>query len=79
LFGLTALGWVLHGFNRRNSVTRVGGLSMALFAVVKLFVLDLQGLTTTWRIVSYFTGGIVLLAISFTYQWFNKRLESNRN
>ena len=76
LFGLTALGWVVFGFVKRNGVTRIGGLAMAFFAVIKLFVLDLHGLGTTGRIVSYFTAGIVLLTISFTYQWFSKRLEA---
>ena len=75
LFALTALCWVVFGFVKRNSVTRISGLSMAIFSVVKLFVLDLHGLETTLRIVSYFTGGIVLLAISFIYQWFSKRLK----
>lgn len=74
-FGLTALGWVIFGFVKRNKITRLSGLSMAIFTVLKLFALDLHGLDTIWRIVSYFTGGIVLLAISFAYQWFNKRLE----
>jgi uncharacterized membrane protein len=74
VFGLTALGWVIYGFAKRNGVTRIGGLSMAFFAIVKLFVLDLHGLDTTWRIISYFTGGVVLLTISFAYQWFSKRL-----
>jgi hypothetical protein len=74
LFGLTALGWVVYGFVKRNGVTRIGGLSMAFFAVAKLFVLDLQGLGTAGRIISYFAGGIVLLAISFVYQWFSRRL-----
>jgi uncharacterized membrane protein len=75
VFGLTALGWVIFGFVKRSGVTRISGLAMAFFTVLKLFVLDLYGLDTTWRIVSYFTGGVVLLAISFAYQWFSKRLE----
>jgi len=79
LFGLTALGWVVFGFIRRNSVTRISGLAMSFFAVIKLFVLDLYGLETFLRIVSYFTGGAVLLAIAFIYQWFNKRLEKNQS
>jgi len=74
IFGITALGWVVFGFAKRNSTTRIGGLSMAFFAVIKLFVLDLYGLGTTGRIISYFTAGIILLTISFTYQWFSKRL-----
>ena len=73
IFGITALGWVVFGFVKRNWLTRIAGLCMAFFAVAKLFILDLNGLDTTWRIVSYFIGGIVLLAISFSYQWFNKR------
>jgi len=75
LFGVTAFGWVVFGFVKRNGITRMSGLAMAFFAVIKLFVLDLYGLDTTWRIVSYFTAGVVLLAISFTYQWFNKRFQ----
>ena len=74
LFGLTALGWVLFGFTKRNSVTRISGLVLVLVAVAKLFFADLSVLETTWRIITYFTGGVLLLAISFTYQWFNKRL-----
>jgi uncharacterized membrane protein len=73
VFGLTALGWILFGFIKRNGMTRVSGLALSFFAVIKLFVLDLHGLEVAWRIVSYFTAGVVLLLISFTYQWFNKR------
>ena len=74
IFGLTALAWVIYGFVQRNNVIRVGGLSMTFFAVAKLFILDLYRLETTARIVSYFVGGIVLLSIAFSYQWFNKRI-----
>ncbi|MCL2018968.1 MAG: DUF2339 domain-containing protein [Oscillospiraceae bacterium] len=77
LFGLTAFGWVVFGFVKRNNITRISGLAMAFFAVFKLLVLDLYGLETTWRIVSFITGGVVLLAISFIYQWFNRRLEKS--
>ena len=77
IFGIAALGWIVFGFTKRNSTTRIGGLSMTFFAVIKLFVLDLHGLGTTGRIISYFIAGIILLAISFTYQWFSKRLGLN--
>ena len=79
LFGLTAFAWVLFGFIKRNGIARIAGLSMAFFAVIKLFVLDLHHLGATGRIVSYFVGGLVLLTISFTYQWFSKRLDKNSN
>jgi uncharacterized membrane protein len=75
IFGLTAICWILYGFIKRNNIARICGLVIVCVAVVKLFVLDLHNLETTLRIISYFTGGVVLLAISFTYQWFSKRLE----
>ena len=78
LFGLTAFAWILFGFIKRNGVARIAGLSMAFFSVIKLFVLDLHHLGTTGRIISYFAGGLVLLTISFTYQWFSKRLDNDK-
>lgn len=77
IFGLAALAWVIFGFVQRNEVTRISGLVLAFFAIFKLFVIDLHGLETAWQIVSYFTGGVLLLAIAFAYQWFNKRLEAD--
>jgi uncharacterized membrane protein len=51
------------------------GLGLAISAVVKLFIIDLSHLTSGYRIVSYFALGITLVAISFVYQYFNKRLD----
>jgi len=76
LFSATALCWVLFGFLRRNSATRLSGLAMAFFVVAKLFVMDLFTAAADWRVVSYFIAGGTLLAVSYTYQWFNKKLEA---
>jgi uncharacterized membrane protein len=43
--------------------------------MAKLFLLDLSILSEGYRIISYFAFGIVLIAISFVYQYFSKRLE----
>jgi hypothetical protein len=75
IYVLTALAWIVFGFMRRFVFIRRFGLALAIFAVVKLFLLDLRGLTQGFRIVSYFALGIVLIAISFVYQYFSKRLE----
>jgi hypothetical protein len=75
IYVLTALAWIVFGFMRRFVFIRRFGLALAIFAVVKLFLLDLSGLTQGFRIVSYFALGIVLIAISFVYQYFSKRLE----
>jgi uncharacterized membrane protein len=75
IYVFTALAWIVFGFMRRFVFIRRFGLALAIFAVVKLFLLDLAGLTQGFRIVSYFALGIVLIAISFVYQYFSKRLE----
>jgi hypothetical protein len=75
IYALTALAWIIYGFTRRFTFIRRFGLALAIFAVVKLFLIDLSGLTQGYRIVSYFALGISLIAISFVYQYFSKRLE----
>jgi len=75
IYVLTALAWIIFGFARRYSFIRRFGLGLALLAVAKLFLVDLASLTEGYRIISYFALGITLVAISFVYQYFNKRLE----
>jgi len=74
IYVLTALAWIVFGFAKRYSLIRKFGLGLALLSVVKLFLIDLSALTSGYRIISYFTLGITLVAISFVYQYFNKRL-----
>jgi uncharacterized membrane protein len=75
LFGLTALGWVLYGFLKREALMRRCGLILAFCATFKLLVLDLSSLDTTLLVIAYLTGGAVLLGISFTYQYFSRKLK----
>jgi uncharacterized membrane protein len=75
IYVLTALAWIIYGFTRRFAFIRRFGLALAIFAVIKLFLIDLTNLTQGYRIVSYFALGVTLIAISFVYQYFSKRLE----
>jgi uncharacterized membrane protein len=75
IYVLAAFAWIVFGFMRRYAFIRRFGLALAVLAVAKLFVIDLHNLTQGFRIVSYFALGITLLAISFVYQNFSKRLE----
>ncbi|MDR0444138.1 MAG: DUF2339 domain-containing protein [Treponema sp.] len=75
IYVLTALAWIVFGFMRRYAFIRRFGLALAILAVIKLFLIDLRNLTQGYRIVSYFALGISLIAISFVYQYFSKRLE----
>jgi uncharacterized membrane protein len=75
IYVLASLAWIIYGFTRRFAFIRRFGLVLAIFAVVKLFLVDLSNLTQGYLIVSYFALGITLIAISFVYQYFSKRLE----
>ena len=79
IYVLTALAWILYGFIYRFAFIRRFGLALSIFAVVKLFLVDLSGLTQGYRIVSYFALGVILIAISFVYQYFSKKLELKSN
>jgi len=74
IFALTALGWILFGFIKRYLYIRLSGLGLSFITVIKLFIIDLGFLGEGMRIASYFAMGVVLLAISFVYQHFNKKL-----
>jgi uncharacterized membrane protein len=74
VYVLTALGWIIFGFARKYSFIRKFGLGLSILTVIKLFLIDLASLTQGYQILSYFTLGVTLLAISFVYQYFNKRL-----
>ena len=74
---LTALLWTILGFVKRNALLRRFGLGLALLSVAKLFIIDLGTLAQGFRILSYFILGAILVAISYVYQYFNKRLEQS--
>jgi uncharacterized membrane protein len=75
IYVVTALAWIIFGFARKYAFIRRFGLGLSILAVIKLFIIDLSGLNEGYRIFSYFALGITLVAISFVYQYFNKRLE----
>ena len=75
VFALTSLGWVIFGFIKRYQYIRLFGLGLSFISAIKLFIIDLGYLEREMKIVSYFALGVALLAISFIYQYFNKRLD----
>ncbi len=61
-FALLALGFVLV-----ERCLRLYGLGLALLCLVKLVVLDMSGVETLYRILSYIVLGVILLLVSLGY------------
>jgi uncharacterized membrane protein len=76
IYLITALAWITFGFVKRYIFIRRFGLGLSILSVAKLFIIDLSFLSLGYRIISYFVFGVVLIAISFVFQYFNKRIES---
>jgi uncharacterized membrane protein len=76
IYGALAVAWCAFGFWKRFVFMRRFGLGTALMAVIKVFLVDLWSLTEDYRIITFFALGVALILISFTYQYFTKRIES---
>jgi uncharacterized membrane protein len=76
IYIITALAWITFGFIKRYVFIRRFGLGLSMLAVAKLFIIDLSFLSQGYKIVAYFAFGVTLIAISFVYQYFNKRIDS---
>ncbi len=74
IYLVTAFAWIVYGFIKRYPIIRRAGLGLAILSIAKLFIVDLANLTKGYEIISYFAFGIMLLAISFVYQRFSKKL-----
>jgi uncharacterized membrane protein len=75
--------WILYailllavGIIKKARYIRLGGLFLLSFAIVKLFIYDLWGLGTLYRIISSMTLGVVLLAVSYAYQRFKDQIKT---
>lgn len=65
------------GFKKRFTIVRSGGLILILCAFAKLCFVDTAHLDSGWKIASYFAFGAILIVISFFYQKFSKKLETD--
>ncbi len=75
LYVVIAFVCILIGFSYRFIYMRRFGLALSIFAVVKLCLIDLGNMTQGYTMISYLVLGLILLAISFVYQYFSKRIE----
>jgi uncharacterized membrane protein len=65
----TIEGFVLlvSGFIIRERTFRLSGLTLLLFCILKLFIIDLRDVETLYRIFSFIILGIILILVSFAY------------
>ncbi|HZK55526.1 MAG TPA: DUF2339 domain-containing protein [Desulfosporosinus sp.] len=63
-----ALLFVMYGFKNKYVLVRRAGLGLAFMVCIKLFLVDLSGLETLGRIISFFGIGGIALFISYAYQ-----------
>jgi uncharacterized membrane protein len=55
------------GFGVRERSLRLSGLALLLVCLVKVFLVDLRGVETLYRIFSFIVLGVILLLVSFGY------------
>lgn len=63
-----AMALVAIGFVKKYKWVRMGGITLLLVAILKLFFIDLWSLGKLYRIIASISLGVVLLGISFAYQ-----------
>lgn len=75
-FGYMILAFlsIIFGFKKKYIYVRRMGLFLSMLANVKLFIYDLSYLDMLFKIVAYFSFGLVMLAISYIYQQLKKKL-----
>lgn len=76
IYLITAFAWITFGFIRRYAFIRRFGLGLSILSVAKLFIIDLAFLSQGYKIVSYFIFGVTLIAISFVYQHYSKKIDN---
>jgi uncharacterized membrane protein len=71
-----ALAGVSVGIWKRLRPVRLFAMGLLYLAIGKVFLFDLRHLETPYRIVSFFTLGVILLLVSLLYTRFEERLHA---
>jgi uncharacterized membrane protein len=74
LWGVSAFILIAVGLKRKLKVVRIISLVLLLATLLKLFVIDLKGISEGGKIAAFISLGILLLVVSFMYQRLKKLL-----
>jgi uncharacterized membrane protein len=74
IWSVVALLVLAAGFALRERIYRLGGLAILALALGRIFAVDVWQLETIYRILSFLTLGVVLLALGYLYNRFSDRI-----
>ena len=67
------------GILRFGAPVRIFGLALLALATVKVFIVDLAALDTSYRVLSFIGLGVLLLVSSYVYQHYKGRFEKDHD
>lgn len=74
LWGLTSFLLIFLGLKLKKKHLRIISLTLFLITLLKLFILDIRGISEGGKIAAFISLGILLLVVSFMYQRLKKLL-----
>ena len=74
LWGLASFLLIFMGLKTKKKHMRIVSLSLFLFTLLKLFIVDIRGISEGGKIAAFISLGVLLLIVSFMYQRLKKIL-----
>jgi len=74
LWGVTSFSLIAIGLKKKIKHLRIISLSLFLITLLKLFFVDIQGISEGGKIAAFISLGLLLLVVSFMYQRLKKIL-----
>jgi hypothetical protein len=68
LWGVASFILIVYGLRRKNKTLRIISLTLFFITLVKLFLVDIRGISEGGKIAAFISLGILLLIVSFMYQ-----------
>lgn len=73
-WAIEGLALLAAGFILSDKLIRISGLTVFGILVLRLFLVDLSGAETIYRIIAFIVAGIMLMLAAYSYNWFSKKL-----
>jgi uncharacterized membrane protein len=74
LWGITSFILIAIGLKRKQRNLRIISLTLFLITLIKLFLIDIKGISEGGKIAAFISLGVLLLIVSFMYQRLKKVL-----